>query len=168
MVTFIRVVTLAALLTNFIMAIAIHPLVNLAVYFTNWAMLLSLGLTALVLKCSLDPRIREKKGVLGLTHIVFELATSINVIVVLIYWPTIHFSTIHLYEDQFSTWFHQHLVHIFPCLSIIVIFLTTDLKIKAGHSKTFPAVGLIFGAVNCYHVKQTGIPTYWFLSWEDY
>ena len=62
----------------------------------------------------------------------------------------------------------MHLVHIFPSLSVMVIFATTDIRIKAGHSKVFPVIGLVFGAVNCYHVKLTGEPTYWFLTWEDY
>jgi len=65
-------------------------------------------------------------------------------------------------------WLHQHLVHIFPCLAVIVIFAITDIKIKAGHSKVYPLIGVIFGSLNCYHVRQTGEPTYWFLTWEDY
>ena len=65
-------------------------------------------------------------------------------------------------------WLHQHLVHSFPCIAVIVIFLTTDLKIRATHSKIFPPIALVFGVVNCYFVKKTGEPTYWFLTWEDY
>ena len=75
------------------------PLVNLAVYLTNWAMLLSLMLTLLVLKCSVDPHIKEKKGWLAATHIIFELASVINAIVVPVYWLTIYSKDIKQYED---------------------------------------------------------------------
>jgi len=87
----VRYIVLAALLTNFTLALVNNPLINLAVYFTNWGMLSSLLLTLLVLKCTSDPDIKEKKGWLAATHITFELATSINAIVCSIYWPTIHF-----------------------------------------------------------------------------
>ena len=50
----------------------------------------------------------------------------------------------------------------------MVIFATTDIKIKASHSKVFPVIGVVFGSLNCYHVRLTGEPTYWFLTWEDY
>ena len=86
-----RHIALTALLTNFTLALVNNPLINLAVYFTNWGMLSSLFLTLLVLKCTSDPDIKEKKGWLASTHIMFELATSINAIVCAIYWPTIHF-----------------------------------------------------------------------------
>lgn len=82
---------MTALLTNLTLALINNPLINLAVYFTNWAMLSSLALNLLVLKCSNDPGIKEKKGWLAATHIAFELATSLNAIVCSIYWPTIHF-----------------------------------------------------------------------------
>ena len=59
-------------------------------------------------------------------------------------------------------------MHIFPGISVLVIFQTTDLKIKAGHAKSFPVIAMVFSAVNCYFVKKTGVPTYWFLTWEDY
>ena len=65
-------------------------------------------------------------------------------------------------------WLHQYLVHIFPGVSVLVIFQTTDLKIKAGHAKIFPFIAIVFSVVNCYHVKKTGEPTYWFLTWEDH
>ena len=168
MATVYRIITLFALLLNLAMALINSPVINLAVYLTNWAMLLSISLTLMVLKCSFDSRISEKKGWLAATHIVFELATVLNVVVVSVYWPTIHFKVIQDYEDQLLHWLHQHLVHIFPCTAVLVIFLTTDLRIKAGHAKIFPVVAILFGSVNCYHVKKTGVPTYWFLTWEDH
>ena len=150
------------------MAVITSPLIYLAVYLTNWALLLSLALTLLVLKCSIDPHSKAKKGWLAATHIFFELATVINVVVVPVYWGTIHSTSIKNYEHNTMMWVHQYLVHLFPSLAVLVIFLTTDLKIKAGHAKVFPVIALLFGVVNCYHVRKTGQPTYWFLTWEDY
>ena len=97
--TAFRVVTLFSLLTNLTMALINSPIINLAVYLTNWALLISLTLTLLVLKCSLDPHIKAKKGWLAMTHILFELAVVINAIVVSVYWLTIHFKVIHEYDD---------------------------------------------------------------------
>ena len=59
-------------------------------------------------------------------------------------------------------------MHIFPSFSVMLMFATTDIKIKASHSKVFPVIGVVFGSLNCYHVRLTGEPTYWFLTWEDY
>ena len=84
------------------------------------------------------------------------------------YWLTIYSKVIGNYENNTLGWLHQHLVHIFPCAAVLVIFLTTDIKIKASHSKCFPVIALLFGVVNCYHVKKSGVPTYWFLTWEDH
>lgn len=81
------------------MALINSPIINLAVYLTNWAMLISLTMTLLVLKCSLDPHIKEKKGWLAMTHILFELSAVINVVVVSVYWLTIHSKVIHNYDD---------------------------------------------------------------------
>ena len=92
----------------------------------------------------------------------------INLVVVVVYWLTIYSKVIGNYEDNTLGWLHQHFVHIFPCTAVVMIFLTTDIKFKAGHAKCFPAIALLFGVVNCYHVKKTGIPTYWFLTWEDH
>jgi hypothetical protein len=92
----------------------------------------------------------------------------INAVVVVVYWLTIYSKVIGNYEDNTLGWLHQHLVHIFPCAAVVVIFLTTDIKIKASHSKCFPVIALLFGVVNCYHVKKSGVPTYWFLTWEDH
>ena len=92
--TAFRVIVLFSLLTNLTMALINSPLVNLAVYLTNWAMLLSLTLTLLVLKCSIDPHIKDKKGWLAATHIIFELASIVNAIVVTVYWLTIYSNSI--------------------------------------------------------------------------
>ena len=46
--------------------------------------------------------------------------------------------------------------------------MTTDLKIRAAHAKIFPVIATVFSIVNFYFVKKTGVPTYWFLTWEDY
>ena len=164
----VRVVTLFALMTNFTMALINNPIIYLAVYLTNWALLSSLLLVLLIFKCSLDPHTKAKKKWLAATHIMFELSIVINGVVVPVYWLTIHSDAIKQYEDNFLVWFHQYLVHIFPATAVFVTFLTTDLKIKAGHAKIFPIISIHFGGVNFYHVKQTGVPTYWFLTWEDY
>ena len=99
MTTVYRILTLFALLLNLTMALINSPVINLAVYLTNWAMLLSISLTLMVLKCSLDPHIKKKKRWLAATHIIFELATVLNAVVVSVYWPTIHFKVIQDYED---------------------------------------------------------------------
>ena len=166
--TAFRILVLFGLLANLVTALILYPAIELTVYLTNWALLLSIAVTSMVLKGSLDPNIKEKKGWLAATHIIFQLGTVINSVVVVVYWLTIHSKVIANYENDTLGWLHQHLVHIFPCAAEVIIFLTTDIKFKAGHAKCFPAIALLFGIVNCYHVKKTGEPTYWFLTWEDH
>ena len=69
--TAFRVLTLFCLVTNLVMHLILHPALELTVYLTNWALILSMILTLLVLKGSLDPNIQEKKGQLAATHILF-------------------------------------------------------------------------------------------------
>ena len=166
--TAFRVLALFGLLMNLSMHFILYPAVELTVYLTNWALILSTVVTLLVLKGSLDPNIQTKKGQLAATHILFQLATVINLVVVFVYWLTIHSKVIENHSDSTIDWLHQHLVHIIPCLAVVIVFLTTDIKIMAGHAKCFPPVAVLFGVVNCYHVKKTGEPTYWFLTWEDH
>ena len=53
---------LFGLLSNLITALILYPAIELTVYLTNWALLLSLAVALMVLKGSLDPNIKKKKG----------------------------------------------------------------------------------------------------------
>ena len=69
--TAFRVQMLFGLQLNLLMALILSPAFELLVYLTNWALILSILLTLLVIKGSLDPDIKAKKGQLAATHIIF-------------------------------------------------------------------------------------------------
>ena len=60
--TAFRILVLFGLLSNLVTALILYPAIELTVYLTNWALLLSIAVTSMVLKGSLDPNIKDKKG----------------------------------------------------------------------------------------------------------
>ena len=69
--TAFRVQMLFGLQLNLLMHLIQYPASELLVYLTNWALILSTLLTLFVIKGSLDPDIKAKKGQLAATHIIF-------------------------------------------------------------------------------------------------
>ena len=62
---------------------------------------------------------------LSVTHIVFEVATIMNFVMVIMYWSMVH----HVVIDKFKglEYFHMYAIHIFPAISVLVNFYLTDI-----------------------------------------
>ena len=83
---------------NIALQLWLYDFSTLFVFFTLWAVELSLALSGLVLWCSLDPDINEKKGRLALMHILSEVSTAFNIVALVTYWPFIHKYALELCE----------------------------------------------------------------------
>ena len=63
----------------------------------------------------------------------------------------------------------MHLVHSFPTIGLVIIYLRTErLIIKESHWVLAAPLVPIYGTVNYFATKRRGQPIYWFLSWEDW
>ena len=116
--------------------------------------------------CSRDKAIESKKGKLAITHVFFEAALFMNLIVLTFYWGIIHSVEIDLYSGLSR--YHMYAVHSFPAIAFFINFLNTDIVVYDGHMKGLSIFGLIYSATNAYNTITTGKPIYFFLTWEDY
>jgi hypothetical protein len=116
--------------------------------------------------CSRDKAIETKKWKLAITHVFFEAALFMNLIVLTFYWGIIHQVEIDLYSGLGR--FHMYAVHSFPAIAFLINFLNTDIVVYDGHMKGLSMFGLIYSSINAYNTITTGKPIYFFLTWEDY
>ena len=79
-----------------------------------------------------------------------------------------HEKTIEYFKDDYRKVLHMYLVHIFPAISVVIMFLTTDLQMTPSHFKGFIPIGLIYSIINYWATIRNGEPVYSFLTWEDY
>ena len=128
-------------------------------------------MTGLVIWCSFDPKIDSKPGWLTLIHMVTELATSFNVVVVMIYWSVLHnlaIETMSKEENPDVKCLHMYLVHTFPIIANLLVLSTMDVKFATYHWKAFIPIALVYGTINCFTTLKSGKPLYYFLDWKDY
>ena len=93
----------------------------------------------------------------------------LNYTILFVYWPVIHADFMVKYEDSPVTIVHMYLVHIFPTISLLIVYCTTErILIKASHSKVVVPLMIVYSYLNYAEVKRRGEPIYWFLTWEDW
>ena len=87
---------------------------------------------------------------LSVTHIVFEVATIMNFVMVIMYWSMVH----HVVIDKFKglEYFHMYAIHIFPAISVLVNFYLTDIWLVPGHWQGLAPIAVLYSAVNYYSV----------------
>ena len=78
------------LLINVMMALWLSGPIIMMIYFTCWAYEVTLALIVCLIVFSKDPLVNRKIGKLALIHVLSEVATCFNIIVVMIYWPFLH------------------------------------------------------------------------------
>ena len=105
---------------------------------------------------------------LATVHILTELTTILNTVVVFVYWPLLHKLALEaLVGDECKT-LHMYLVHTFPALSLIIIYATTDIQLSPTHWKGFVPIALVYEVINCIATKVSGEPLYPIFDWKDY
>ena len=110
------------------MAVMLFDRIWMIVLPTNWALVLTLMANVLVIWYSFDPKIDEKKGWLALLHILIEITTITNVVVVIMYCALFHDDEgfWEQFGDKNIKFVHVYLIHIFPSISNLIILFTTN------------------------------------------
>ena len=153
------------LLINFTWQLSIFPLSDLITFFTNWALMINLALSTFVLLCADDKNISKREGWLAATHILFEIATMSNVVVVIVYWSSGHKLSIAKYQDDVLKQIHMYLVHTFPAFVNLIIIYTTDIQMIPSHWKSLVPIAVAYFSYNCYLTLTTGVVIYAWIDW---
>ena len=163
---------LAALLisTNFTMGVTIFPLVNLFIFLTNIVMLLTCVCVLMALKNSQSwSRSSDKISTVTLTftHILFEITTLLNCLVIGVYWSMLHPIFIARCEGRLEEILHMYFVHSFPTVCLFLVYLSTErLIMNETHIyKLIQPMLPIMVIQNYAATMAKGSPIYWFLDW---
>ena len=125
-------------------------------------------LTLVHILINIKARATKSPAWFKIAHLSFETALVSNVFVVIFYWTFIHFQTIHL-EKSDCRFYHYYTTHSLPFLSIILIFLTTEIKLVSNHYPMPLLFSVVYLLFNFTYVKVFGNPQlYWFLSWDNW
>ena len=164
----LRLVALALVVTNLIFAILFFDPIALLIFFTNWNMEFTLALVVIVIWCSFDKDINQKKGWLSAMHILTEISFISNFLTVSVYWSVLHKVAIEKFKEDDLKVLHMYLVHSFPTLALMIVLATTDIQMKPSHGKAFLPFGFFYAVANYIATKKRGAPLYHILTWEDY
>ena len=146
----IRGVMVMCLALDIVFVVTSWNLHRLVQFFTNWTLLM----TFLVLSLSLylhwkgDDR---DKWVMTVHHVCFELAVTMNLVTVVVYWTLCHSETLSLpeYMSNENRLKHTYFVHAVPAIFIAVNFALSDIQMDPQHAKMYIFVGFIYGIMNC-------------------
>ena len=127
---------------------------GLLIYFTNWTLEITTLSIAMSILCSRDPEIETKRWKLAITHILFEAALFMNIIVIVFYWGLIHAHEIGNFKELGLI--HMYIVHSFPTIAFLINFLNTDIVVYDGHMKGLAFIGLVYSVTNAYNTITTG------------
>ena len=79
---------------NIIMALYLYPWRNMLYYITNWCLMVTflsiLSISFCAFYASFSKDIMDRNGMLAATHILFEFAFALNLIVVVVHWSVVH------------------------------------------------------------------------------
>ena len=143
---------LILLLINVAMGLWLSGPIIMMIYFTCWAYEVTLALVICIIVLSKDPSINKKVEKLALIHVLSEVATCFNIIVVMVYWPFLHREALKHFSQQpvHPQWkcFHMYLIHSFPAIANVMILQTTNIRFASRHWIAFIPVTLAYSAVN--------------------
>lgn len=81
--------------------------------------------------CSRDSEIDRKQWKLAFTHILFEAALFMNMVVMIVYWTCLHEQIISDFKGLEVV--HMYIVHSFPATAFLINYLVTDVVLYDGH-----------------------------------
>ena len=107
------------------MAVVLFGPHMLVIYFTNWGIAVTIVTTVYLIYYQNDAKINTRSGTLAIIHITSEIATVMNIVVVVIYWPFLHHLAVEyikINEDNIEPKIlYMHLVHIFPAIANVLV-----------------------------------------------
>ena len=140
---------------------------------TSWIMQLTLVCVVLALSNSsrASASSSSKTGIssarLACTHILFEITAMLCILGKSVYWTMLHAKNIEAMKDDFWPLLHAYLVHSFPTVCLVIVYMTTErLVIKQSHWLIIAPFVPIMGFMNYYGAMKRGEPLYWFLNWN--
>ena len=156
-----RLACLVANVGNIVFVYILYDYARLFEYFSYWA----LQLTALFMTLALLAN-SCGYGVKALHHILFEMTFTMNLVVVCVYWSTLHEQSLGECVNDWEV-INTYLTHSIPFISTALNFCVSDHVLRASHFKMLCVIGVVYGYVNYLKVLERGEPLYWFLTWED-
>ena len=101
-------------------------------------------------------------------HLSFEISQAMNLMVMIIYWGTLHAERIKRPDavDPLAR-FAIYSGHLAPFVFSYINFFITDVVISKRHSTITIPIGILYMYANYKETIRTGEPLYWFATWED-
>lgn len=134
--------------------------------FTNQTLLLdfcSINLTYLASRKK--STLKKNKAFLTLHHLLFEVVSANNILMLTAYWSVLHTQTMQEFASDPIMITHYCLVHSLPALAVVANFLISDVVLKSQHSILLIPLGFCFGLINYCACMMQDRPLYFFLTW---
>ena len=132
---------------------------------TNWIQLMTALQLILSIWCHASPN--APNFIKGLHHFLFEMIMPGHLLIMTVYWGTLHSPTMEQYAGNYPIIAHKIFCHLAPGVFSLFNFLISDIVIIHRHSLVLVVFGVIYSCVNYMETKARGTPLYWFLDWKD-
>ena len=111
---------------------------------------------------------KPRLSLLAFHHLLFEMSFVMNIIVMTIYWSTLHEERMQKPDvadplARFAVYFSHSAPFIFSCLN----FGITDVVISKRHGTIVLPFGIFYTYANYKETRMRGEYLYWFATWED-
>jgi hypothetical protein len=133
-------------------------------YFTNWTLLITIAYHCAGMWASRNSNL----SALAVHHLLFEMAVLMNLVVMSIYWGSLHEQSVKDVHGNFWELVNLYWTHLVPFTSVVLNFSLTDIVVRASHARIILPVGITYAYINYLEVKRLGYPLYFFWTWEDY
>ena len=142
----------------------------LIIFLTQWGNHLAVITTLLTIQAGREVN-KDRKTLIRVTAILFEVTFVMQVIIVSIYWPLLH----HLVLEKLKTeadstflYYHMIFIHSVPFISMLLNLTMSQIVFIPSHSIYLVAVGLLYCIVNYFGSLYRGHALYPFLPWTDF
>ena len=113
-------------------------------------------------------KVEIKSSRLACTHILFQITAMVDLLGVCVYWTMLHAGFVESMKDEFWQLTHMYLVHSFPTICLVIVYMTTErLVIKKSHCLLVAPLVPIYATINYFETMKRGVPLYWFLNWVE-
>ena len=158
---------------NITMSVLLFPLEKSLSYFSNLAVLMTLVNVASIMCASWGqkPGIKQNKVKLALLHILCEVTSAFNIVVVFIYWTRIHFYALRSFTGL--KLLHMYLLHTFPVLAQWLAFKTINFYLCKRHIVLLLPFSILYSIYNHESYREMTLqhqgwaPYMQHLTWKD-
>ena len=110
-------------------------------FFTNWTLLVTIVFLAVAIAAQKS----ESYSLLAIHHLLFEISFVMNIVVVSVYWSTLHHDSLKEAAGSIGRTINCYWAHIVPCLTVSINFAMSDVVIRASHVKALPVIAGLYG-----------------------